>query len=239
MSKNKEQVIKFRAQSEHVWEIREKPRPAAKMIPDWYKDIPIYTDGAKKLMMLPGPNITVKKCFPVLDSLTMGYIMPLWTDVHVATNNGIYPEISWTTMEQPFELWSDEQVSSFEIPNGFLRSVFKFKHGWSIKTPPGYSCLITHPVGYPNTPYRSLTGVVDTDSEFETEINTPMVIQKGWEGIIEKGSPMFQIIPFKRNDWISEFDLMKPNEHYYNLERIKSVLVTSYNKARRTPKFYK
>jgi hypothetical protein len=168
----------------------------------------------------------------------MGYIMPLWTDVHVATKNGIYPEISWTTMEQPFELWSDEQVSSFEIPNGFSRSVFKFKHGWSIKTPPGYSCLITHPVGYPNTPYRSLTGVVDTDSEFETEINTPMVIQKGWEGIIEKGTPIVQVIPIKRNSWITKIKKFNKNSILIGFDNVDSKFTRFYKHNYWTRKKY-
>ena len=36
--------------------------------------------------------------------------------------------------------------------------------------------------------------------------NHPFLIKEGWEGIIEKGTPIIQIIPFKRENWQSQED---------------------------------
>jgi hypothetical protein len=110
-------------------------------------------------------------------------------------------------------------------------------HGWIIKTPPGWSCLITHPVGYNNLPIQTMTGIVDTDV-LDTPVNSPFMIKKGFEGIIEKGTPMFQIIPFKRSDWKAEYELQKENENMFNIEKLKTKLVSSYGRNLRKAKKY-
>jgi hypothetical protein len=41
-------------------------------------------------------------------------------------------------------------------------------------------------------------------------IHFPFLLKKGFEGIIPAGTPLAQIIPFKRDNWVSEqekFDL--------------------------------
>ena len=48
-----------------------KPMPASRFIPDWYRRMPGVVDGME----------TVKKCIPVLDSLNLGYMIPLPADV--------------------------------------------------------------------------------------------------------------------------------------------------------------
>jgi hypothetical protein len=229
-------LIKFKAQSKHVWEVRERPTPASKNLPQWYKDLPAYTSG-NKFNLDPFPNVTVKKCFPILDVLTSGYIMPLWSDVQVQSKMDTH-QLKWITEETVFDIWSPTQVSSFEIPDSLGKNVFKYVHGWSIKTPPGYSCLITHPFGYQSLPFRAVSGIVDTDT-LETEINTPIIFQKGFDGIIEKGTPMFQIIPFKRENWESEFSLMGEEEHLLNKEKLFTKIVSSYGRNLRHLKTYK
>jgi hypothetical protein len=111
-------------------------------------------------------------------------------------------------------------------------------HGWVIKTPPGWSCLITHPISYPDLPFKVITGIVDTD-RLDTDINTPIVFKKGFEGIIEKGTPMFQMIPLKRSNWESEVIKGDPKTFEYASEVLKTKIVSSYGKHLRTPKVYK
>ena len=234
--KNKNKIT-FRAQKEHVWEVRQKPYPASKELPDWWKQMPPYSTHDNKLTLNPYPTITVKKCAPTLDAITAGYIVPLWADVMVSQENGL-PLIKWTTQEQVFDIWAPSQVSTYEISDGFSPTIFKYHHGWTIKTPPGWSCLITHPIAYPNLPIRAISGIVDTDN-FETDINTPILVKNNFEGIIKKGTPMFQIIPIKRENWESDFVLEKPNQFYFNMEKLKTTIISSYSRTIRVPKNYK
>lgn len=229
--------IIFRAQSEHVWEVREKPYPASKKLPEWWKKIPPYSTFDNKLRLSPGPTVTVKKCLPTLDAISAGYIVPLWADLMVSQDNNM-PLVQWPTSEPVLQTWAKEQVSGYEIIENFSPIVFKYLHGWIIKTPPGWSSFITHPIGYQNLPFRSISGIVDTDS-LETDINTPIIIKKDFEGIIEKGTPMFQIIPFKRENWESDFILQKPNQHFLNSEKIRTRIISAYGRTMRSNKFYK
>jgi hypothetical protein len=235
MKKNKK-IIKFLAINEHTWQVKEKPKPASSFIPEWWQKMsPLFSN--EKFDLNPGSNVTAKKCFPLLDSITAGYIVPLWTDVMVKKDIDGTPLAKWAVKEPVFDVWPYVQSKGFEIPNGFNRLVFKYLHDWIIETPKGYSCLITHPFGYPNTPFRTLTGIVDTDT-LKTGVSAPFVIQDGFEGIIEKGTPMFQIIPFKRDEWKSEIGKKNPNEVYYDNERLMTKIVSSYGRFLRSKKEY-
>jgi hypothetical protein len=236
--KSKNNKIIFRAQDEHVWEVRQKPYPAVKGLPEWWKNIPAYSTDDNKLRLNPQSTVTVKKCAPTLDALAAGYIVPLWSDILVTKNDEKMPYLQWKTNRAVFEVWHQSQVSNYEIPNGFSPIVFKYMHGWTIKTPPGWSCLITHPIGYSNVPFKAISGIVDTDN-FETDINTPILIKSDFEGIIEKGTPMFQVIPIRRENWESEFILEKPNQFYFNVEKLKTKIISSYARTLRVNKFYK
>jgi hypothetical protein len=49
--------------------------------------------------------------------------------------------------------------------------------------------------------FTILPGIVDTDT-YTASVNFPMVINDpNFEGLIPKGTPIAQVIPFKREDW--------------------------------------
>jgi hypothetical protein len=229
-------TISFIASSEHVFNVREHPKPASSMIPQWWKDMRPYA-GKDHLELNPAPNYTAKKCFPLLDGLTAGYIVTLWADVHVSIENNNL-NLKWTTKEAPFEAWNIEQSKGYDIPEGFSQTVVKYSHGWRIRTPEGYSCLITHPFGYQNLPIKTITGIVDTDV-YEAEINCPFVIRNDFQGIIERGTPMFQVIPFKRDMWESSISSQTEKESFFQKERLYTRIVSSYGRWIRKNKEYR
>jgi hypothetical protein len=200
--------------------------------------MPVYGDNQKKFDLVPGPNVTAKRCFPLLDSITTGYIVPLWSDILVTLNSDGTPYIKWATKEAVLDMWSPEQISNYETPEGYSKLVFKNLHGWIVETPKNYSCFITHPVGFPNLPFRSIGGVVDTDN-FKGLINVPFVIKEGFEGIIEKGTPMFQILPFKRDNWESEISSQTKEKTFFELDKLYSKMISSYGRFFRSKKEYK
>lgn len=230
------QTINFIASSRHVSEVRERPKPAAELMPNWWKDMPVFSTE-NKFSLSPYSNVTAKKCFPLLDGITAGYIVTLWADVYIKNVDG-YMSARWTTTEPVLDSWDVRQSSTYEVPEGFGLPVFKYLHGWIPKTPAGYSCYVTHPVGYPNLPIRTITGVIDTD-KLDTYANAPFVIQKDFEGIIEKGTPMFQIIPFKRDEWTATFSERSIEDTNIAQEKLHTKILSSYGRNIRSKKSYK
>jgi hypothetical protein len=79
------------------------------------------------------------------------------------------------------------------------RPVLKFHNPWTIRTPPGWSCLFAPPLNRPGGIVEVLSGVVDTDV-YVAPVNLPFVALAG-DGVhtIAKGTPLAQVIPFRRD----------------------------------------
>ena len=218
MTKN----IKFIAKNEYGWNVCEKPFPAFQAIPDWWKNLPAYNssreDNEEKTLIVKSGNSNAgpKKCVPMLDAITSGYIIPLWADVQVLQEKETI-NITWRVSEDVFQFHGGHS-NMIEKPVGYSSQVFKFLNTWRIVTPPGYSILVTQPFGYRNTPFQAIPAIIDTDKS-TTEILPPMWIKEDFEGIIEKGTPLVQIIPFKRDNWESEFSYMNKDQYRYLEDR--------------------
>lgn len=241
MSKN----INFRARSKTEFEIQPKPYPAVKQLPKWFLDQdpyddpdPTYPSDGKLHFRKRFANATFKKCVPLLDGMSAGYIISLWADVMVEQQDG-FPQIYWKTHNDIFDLHGP---SSREIPApiGYDQIVYKYHNCWIPQTPKGYSCLIVSPLGYNDLPFKAIPAVVDTDKS-TLELIFPMWIKTGFEGIIEKGTPMVQIIPFKRDDWDSTFDYYEDGEYYNIIEEknFNSTMVGHYLKNHHSKKRFK
>lgn len=237
-------IINFRARSKTEFDTHLKPYPAAQNLPKWFTEMEPYSKGG----MFPDDgkihlrsrqlNATPKKCVPMLDGMTAGYIIPLWSDVMVEINNGIY-EIYWKTHKdilQPHGTRHD----MITPPAGYDNVVFKYLNCWIPQTPPGYSCLVVSPLGHKNLPFEAIPAVVDTDKS-TLELIFPMWIKKDLQGIVEKGTPMVQIIPFKRDNWESTFDYYEDGEYYSVVEEknFNTTIVNHYIKNHWSKKKYK
>lgn len=178
----------------------EQPQPASKFIPDWYSKIESYIDSEKKPVGDGTTKATIKRCMPVFDAIVSGYIISSPADVYVSMKNNA----------QHFE-WSALGLISFhpieQAPNHpFVKSHAypKWMNPWAIKTPKGYSTLFVQPF-HRESVFTILPGVVDTD-EYLAPVNFPMVINNPeFEGLIPKGTPIAQVIPFKRDSWSMVF----------------------------------
>jgi hypothetical protein len=228
-------IINFIAQDEHVWNVRPKPFPAAKGLPNWWKEMDI--NSIEKFDLAPFSTVTVKRCVPTIDMLTSGYYVPLWSDIYVKQESS-GPVIKWTTKVSVLEAWHPTQVANFKFLEGFSKIVFKNLHGWTIKTPPGWSCIFLHPQAYQDLPFQTISGIVDTDV-YDGEINVPFVVKDNFEGIINRNTPMFQVIPFKREKWDSRFTVKEPNEHFYDSEKLYSKINRAYYSLIKDKKIYR
>lgn len=209
-----------------------EPKPSIKFLPDWYKDIPPLINDAKKLSFLPGsgsPNVTIKKCIPFLDAMTIGYMAVLEDDILVEKLNG-FPYISWRANQEV--LITDhavEQYNGIPIPEGYSSAVFKWNNNWTIELPAGYSAFFTHPNNRLDLPFYTLSGVVDCD-QYNVPVQFPFIIKDSFNGIIKSGTPICQIIPFKRESWKSVRDKHNQEKGYLNQRIFNRTFISSYKK---------
>ncbi len=226
------------------------PVPSNKLMPEWFKALKPYVDKPSKVDVG-----TVKKCMPVMDSVSNGFIIPLWCDLVVAVSQGYsiitedgkkvekvvasYDESMigkpWTEGGLKIKHFikcdelvirtmlagaKDQQnaISDHSTISGHSweqvgeacdlkkfklgKCLFKFHCPWSIETPKGYSVQFKNPSNNWSTDIHILEGIVDTD-EFYIPVNFPFV----WTGneigefLIPIGTPLIQVIPFKREKY--------------------------------------
>ena len=216
------------------------PGPANKFIPDWYKNAKSYLDDQKK------PNskqayTTIKRCMPVFDSMTAGYMIVLDRDMYCEkTEDG--PYFHWRTesaISNPDNILTQHEFFQVQKhPENNLGHQLKIENPWVIKTEPGYSCLIIPPLHRDNV-LIILPGIVDTDSYYE-QINLPFNLKdKDFDGLIEAGTPIAQVIPFKREAYEMEIVPLDKKRSLRNQKTIASRLFDSYRNTYWTRKEYK
>jgi hypothetical protein len=236
-------IIKFKARSKYDFEVQPKPFPASQAIPEWWREMTPYEkseispEGKKIIVNNRMSNTTFKKCTPMLDALSSGYIIPLWSDVQIRQVDG-FPEITWRTESNVFELHGGSSWM-VQTPTGFNKTVFKYLNTWIPITPKGYSVLVTNPFGYRDGPFSAIPGVVDSD-KLTIELLPPMWVKEGFEGIVEKGTPLIQITPFKRQEWKAEFEYFENDEQTILREKtFNSNIVNHYVRNVWSKKTYK
>jgi hypothetical protein len=216
--------IEFRPYERFAGASGHLPSPAVKFIPKWFASIPRHVKGDKKFKFFSNSNVnlTVKACPPFLDSMTAGYVITLENDLFVSLENGTH-SFTWPQGGSEFiSLHSKEQTTPELVPPGFSDQPYKFKNNWSIKLPAGYSGLFVHPLNRPDLPFHTISGLVDCDG-YELPINFPFFIKLDFEGIIPKGTPIVQFLPFRRETWSS-----KIHEYDEDYSTKKHVFFTSW-----------
>jgi hypothetical protein len=216
-----------------------KPEASIKHLPSWYKrKKPTFNNEPVKIMPNGTSNITVKWCNPFGDALSAGYYILLNYDLQVTKSEGD-SHFVWKTGGSDFvSTHSVEQVAPELIPKGFNNQPYKFLNNWRVTTPKGWSCIFTHPLNRPELPFHSLAGVVETD-RYNLPVNFPFLIRDDFEGVIESGTPIIQIIPFKRASWISAVLRYDEKQSTKNLSFLNSKISRAYKSFFWVRKSYK
>lgn len=207
------------------------PIPATKVIPNWYKSIHPYANGDKKMrfpMESGVPNSSMKKCVPFLDALTAGYVAVLDDDIYVENVNG-EPFIRWRTSDTMLTWHSRDQFATFPIPNTYHSMVAKWHNEWMIELPEGYSAYFTHPSNRFDLPFTTIAGIIDCDT-WKSPVHFPFMLKKGFEGVIPSGTPVAQIILFKRENWKSSIGKYDPDQVYLSKKNFFKTFAASYKK---------
>lgn len=179
-----------------------KPFPAKRALPDWYKKLHSFDfeQSGSEHKFPTMHNETIKKCVPFLDSMTTGYIIPTPGDIHITKDENGDDFYTWRGITEKITWHKNWQAPSYPKQPSGAGAFPKFTNMFGIKTPPGYSCLFVPPFHH-DLPFEIIAGVVDTDT-YHHPVNFPFVLRKDpFEGVIEAGTPMAQVIPFRREIW--------------------------------------
>ena len=215
--------------------------PATKFIPEWYRRSPLSIDNSKfELTLDGGPHnhSTYKKCTPFFDAMTSGYIAFLTADIEVIKNTDGSQFIAFRTGRKIVTEHSLVQWEGIPVPTGYTSFVFKWHNSLGLSTPKEYSLFFTNPINRFDLPFYTISGIVDTD-KFDMAVQFPFFIKKDFFGIIEKGTPLVQIIPIKRDLWSREIQKEDQDQAQLKIEKYFSTIKRSYKNNFWTKKEYK
>jgi hypothetical protein len=174
------------------------PISAAQCIPDWFKTVNAASPdtGIDPNLKLRGINTDVSRCPGLHDMMTQGHIIPLWCDYQVSVD----PDgtVNWLAPDGMFKLASHPFEQLKGMPQNHEYPALKFINPWLVRTPPGYSCLFQAPYYHFEKRFSVLPGIVDTDIYHNAHLPTLLSVDPGQEIMIERGTPLVQVIPFRR-----------------------------------------
>jgi hypothetical protein len=186
------------------------PRPVAarSVLPDWLRAMP-----AKAPSEIHGREIrTVKQCPPFIDAMAHGVMIVLPCDISVKGDS-----FSWDwNIPEPSTSGHPRAPLSFHVAAQFANAPFaregqaalKFNSFWTIELEPEWSLFATHPVNRDDLPFRTISGLVDSDRFHDGGINFPAIwTQPDFSGVLAKGTPVAQVFAVPRAAPQLEFEV--------------------------------
>lgn len=170
------------------------PVLAKSHIPDWFKKLPAV-DPEK--YGVGDTGLTVKRCMPFLDAMMAGFILPLAATVRLEIkDDGATVSAGWDFDKPLVSNHGAHQVAGHPATPA---PPCKFHNYWTIRTPPGWSCLFVPPLNRGNPVFEPVAGIVDTDT-YVAPVHFPF-FARAPDGMyeLEKGTPLVQVIPFRRD----------------------------------------
>jgi hypothetical protein len=174
--------------------------PIKKMIPQWYKNAPSKIIGNDIWNSNNG-----KACMPFLDSFTTGYAILLPVDLIVDQKAGEEIRFAWANAQFLIvKSRGADSMPTLPITEEYNQNHYVWQIPCALEAPAGYSLLITHPLNRFDLPFTTLSGVVDNFKMPSGRF--PVLFKNNFSGILPAGTPIAQVIPFKREDWQIEED---------------------------------
>jgi hypothetical protein len=114
------------------------------------------------------------------------------------------PELEDDLIKDIVEIMPYKSTKGYPRPDGYHKLILKLSTLWGVRTEEGYSTWFTSPQHRPDIPIKVLDGVVDTDKA-PARFPFAFFLKDNFDGVIKAGTPIVQAIPFKRDDWVSEY----------------------------------
>ena len=209
------------------------PVSTQSVIPDWYKEADRfakmpngeYYKANKGICPYPkdgttddyGMIPTWKSCPAILDAFITGYVFKTPCDITFFKNDNGKIDVKVHDSSYKGFCTKRPPMPQFQHPQGYYKDHFAWFPDWGIKVPDGYSCLYMTPMNRFDLPFLNTTGIVDND-KVNLSGSFPFFVIDGWEGTIKAGTPYMQIIPFKRENWESEVNILDNSTIYKNIQ---------------------
>lgn len=183
------------------------PVRAKTALPDWFRKLPPVSEDH---VSPTDSGLTVKRCMPFLDAMAAGWVIGLAATVRMEiADEGKTVNCGWD-----FDRTLTSNHASHQVAGNPREPLppCKFHNYWTICTPPGWSCLFVPPLNRPNGVFEVVAGVVDTDT-YQSEIHFPFfAIGEDGLHVLERGTPIVQVIPFRRETSDLEADIRAESE---------------------------
>lgn len=210
-------TIEFKLHEKLDERVYHLPTPAEIHTPEWFLNMPV-TAYNKPLNINPS-NYTVRTNPRFSDVFSMGYSVVTPYDIEICDTKDTLPE---EMKNNPTIGFTDSPAVVFSYPglpilnsvdylahvhiepvtNSYVDIPYTWSFWFSLQTPPGYSVLITNPLNINNLPWHTTSLVLDSDKQETHVTSLPFYVLKPTDfKIIPKGTPIAQIIPFKRDSW--------------------------------------
>ena len=236
-------TITFQAFGEYVEAADLPPSSASKHLPEWYKKLPRYVNNSDRPIKALGMK-DLKTCVPFRDAMISGYMILLQADIEVCISASGDVDI-FSNRDLPFPVVEKRgaltpQNQGFGMPNpiGTAPILFAWSAVFGIGTDKSDSVLVTHPLNRHDLPFVTTSAIIDSGYNDKAG-NIPFFIKEGFTGVIPKGTPIAQILPFKREDWESKtipYDVRS----WLKFVTLKNTHIGGfYSKFLRQPKSYK
>ena len=211
-------------------------------LPHWFKNMSDYIEqdavhekgkknyfGKKGTTAKKSTNGTVKRCRAIIDLISQGYIIPMWSDFLIQRDMETF-EWDNKNFQYGIEFHTKEQIKGWNLKKTDFPEGIKFLNPWRIYTPKGYSVIFMTPTYQFEKRYTVLPGIVETDSYHH--VNFPAVWHTTKDTIIQRGTPFIQVIPFKRENF--DLSVLQMNEQDLEDDYIEKIaLSTKFKNAYR------
>ena len=205
-----------------------KPVLAKTVQPDWWKTLKIAELSRFEKMH------TIRACPAMQDWLTMGWYLIAKRDIQVIQGSDkSYTDDERVSAYDPgvrkekgqYHSQSHPRAQFGEVFNflgegqGPIRDAFKMRNPWNVKTPKGYSCFYLDPFLHQSPYFSTWPGIIDTDT-FNKNMDNAQIIfypKVDHSFVIKSGTPLVQIIPFRREEWTASYQLREVKEAFENL----------------------
>lgn len=213
---------------ENYADLPHRPLPANKFYPDWFKNLPSTT--------LSGAS-TLKRCPPMADMFSMGYIIPTWSEFTLTPNSrGQYSlDTRMLVLHTPLEgdrpVIEGQDTKQYENTPWQGKTIMKIHSPWVVKTPPGYSLMLLPLFGRHNKGIEPIPAIIETD-EYTVSLSIffQITAKLGETIHIRPGEPLVQIIPYKRDIWNSKYTIKNLIEHAQIANKLKTYITSGYRR---------
>ena len=191
-----------------------KPVLAKSVMPSWWKKMKIFQS-------IRGRRIqTIRACPAMHDWTKSGWYLLANRDMEVLCGSERdLTSTKFATRDPSGKKYESPTHPSDQFDNAFdyiedgefgqVKDAFKMRNPWNIQTPKGYSTYYMDPFLFQNKYFACWQGIIDTD-EFNVNQDNSQIIfypKVNHSFTIPKGTPLCQIIPFKREEWVATYQL--------------------------------